>query len=317
MPIAMIIGSCVSLQFGAALASQLFPALGSWGVTTLRLGLAAVVLLLVVRPAVHRWDRVQWRSVILFGLALGAMNGSFYAALSRIPLGTAVAIEFLGPLVLSAVLSRRAADLACVAVALAGVSLFGVESLAGITSLDPLGVVLALVAGLFWACYVLTSARVGETVPGHGGLAVAVGVGALALLPVGAGGVARAVVEPHLLLLAIGCALLASVIPYALELSALRRLPRHVFGILLSLEPAIAAVAGLLLLGQPMTVLGVIAIALVVAASVGTTLTARAAARRAVLPQREPTGEIAIIPPELLGADDELVTTADVQGAGR
>ncbi len=280
MPVAMILGSCVSLQFGAAFAAQLFPSLGSWGVTCLRLGIAAIVLLAIVRPAVHRWDAVQWRAVVLFGLALGAMNGSFYSAIERIPLGAAVAIEFLGPLVLSAVLSRRAADLACVGVALMGVSLFGVESFVGIASLDPLGVAFALTAGAFWACYVLLSARVGQVVPGHGGLAVAVAIGAVALLPLGVGGVARAVVEPHLLLLALGCALLASVIPYVLELSALRRLPRHVFGILLSLEPAVAALAGLILLGQPITVLGVLAVALVIGASVGTTFTARHQARR-------------------------------------
>lgn len=283
MPVAMILGSCVSLQFGAAFAAQLFGSLGSWGVTCLRLGIAAIVLLAIVRPAVHRWDGAQWRAVVLFGVALGAMNGSFYSAIERIPLGAAVAIEFLGPLVLSAVLSRRAADLACVGVALVGVSLFGVESLVGIASLDPLGVVFALTAGVFWACYILTSAQVGQVVPGHGGLAVAVAIGAVALLPLGAGGVARAVVEPHLLLLALGCSLLASVIPYVLELSALRRLPRHVFGILLSLEPAVAALAGLALLGQPITVLGVLAVVLVIAASVGTTLTARREARRPVM----------------------------------
>lgn len=274
-PIAMILGSCVSLQFGAAFAAMLFPLLGSWGVTTLRLGIASVVLCLAVRPAIHRWDRWQWRAVLLFGLAMGCMNGSFYSAIERIPLGTAVAIEFLGPLVLSAVLSRRPLDLLCVLIALAGVSLFGLESLLGVASLDPIGVLFALVAGVFWACYILTSAHVGALVPGHGGLAVAIGIGALALLPLGGGGVVTAVLSPHLLLLALACSLLASLIPYTLELSALRRLPRHVFGILLSLEPAIAALAGLALLSQPITPLALLAIVLVVAASIGTTLTAR------------------------------------------
>ena len=274
-PVAMVLGSCVSLQIGAAFAAQLFGPLGSWGVTCLRLGMAATVLLLAVRPALHRWDRAQWRGVLLFGLALGAMNGSFYASIARIPLGAAVAIEFLGPLVLSAILSRRGADMLCVLVALLGVSMFGVESLTGGAALDPLGVVFALIAGVFWAGYILASAHVGRLVPGHGGLAAAVGIGALAILPLGADGVATGLADPHLALLALGCALLASVIPYSLELSALRSLPSRVFGVLLSLEPAVAGLAGLILLGQPLTALTALAIVLVVAASIGITLTAR------------------------------------------
>lgn len=277
-PVAMILGSCTSLQFGAALAAQLFGELGSWGVTALRLGIAAIVLGIVIRPAVHRWNRAQWRSVLLFGLAMGAMNGCFYASIERIPLGTAVAIEFLGPLVVAAVLSRRRLDLVCVLVALLGVSLFGVESFSGAGSLDLVGVAFALVAAVFWGAYILCSASVGALVPGHGSVAVAMGVGALLILPLGAGGVAHGITNPHLLLLALGCSLLASVIPYTLELSALRRLPRNVFGVLLSLEPAIAALAGLLLLGQAVTLLGIIAIGLVILASMGTTLAPRPAA---------------------------------------
>ncbi|MFE5775004.1 DMT family transporter [Brachybacterium sp. NPDC056505] len=276
----MILGSCTSLQFGAALAAQLFPALGSWGVTCLRLGIAAIVLLVLVRPAVRGWNGGQWRAVLAFGLALGAMNGSFYAAIERIPLGTAVAIEFLGPLVLSAILSRRVADLACVVLALAGIGMFGLESLAGAGALDPIGVLFALIAAVFWGFYVLASAHVGRHVPGQGGLAVALAIGALALLPLGAGGALTAVTRPGLLLLAVATALLASVIPYTLELAALRRLPRHVFGILLSLEPAIATIAGLVLLAQVPTVYGLLAVVLVVAASAGTTITARRAQSR-------------------------------------
>jgi inner membrane transporter RhtA len=276
----MILGSCTSLQFGAALAAHLFPALGSWGTTTVRLGIAALVLLVLVRPAAHRWTRAQWRSVLGFGLAMGAMNGFFYAAIERIPLGTAVAFEFLGPLVLSAILSRRAADLMCVVLALMGIGLFGAESLAGFSGLDPLGVLFALIAAVFWGTYVLASARVGRDVPGQGGLAVAVGIGALAVAPLGAGGVVTAVAHPSLLLLGTATALLASVLPYTLELAALRRLPRNVFGILLSLEPAIATIAGAVLLSQVPSAYGIGAVVLVVAASAGTTLTAQRAARR-------------------------------------
>src|SRR5699024_10102522 len=135
-PVMFILASCVSLQFGAALAVQLFPSLGTWGTTTLRLGLSAVVLLAITRPRIHRFTRDQWIAVIVFGAVVGAMNGSFYAAIERIPLGTAVAIEFLGPLTVSAILSSRRSDLLWVVLALAGVSLFGFESLSGAADLD-------------------------------------------------------------------------------------------------------------------------------------------------------------------------------------
>lgn len=277
-PVLFILGSCISLQFGAALATQLFPALGSWGTTALRLGIAAIVLLVIVRPKLHRFTRQQWIAVLLFGGAIGAMNGSFYAAIARIPLGTAVAIEFLGPLAVSALLSTRRSDLLWVVLALGGVGLFGVESFTGSAALDGLGVLFALVAAVFWGTYILTSARVGKLVPGQDGLAVAMAVGALLVLPFGASGAVTGVLDLHLLALAVGTALLASVLPYTLELAALRRLPRHVFGILLSLEPVIALLAGVLLIGQEATALRVAAAVLVVGASVGITLTARSTA---------------------------------------
>lgn len=277
-PVLFILGSCISLQFGAALATQLFPALGSWGTTALRLGIAAIVLLVIVRPKLHRFTRQQWIAVLLFGGAIGAMNGSFYAAIARIPLGTAVAIEFLGPLAVSALLSTRRSDLLWVVLALGGVGLFGVESFTGAAALDGLGVLFALVAAVFWGTYILTSARVGKLVPGQDGLAVAMAVGALLVLPFGASGAVTGVLDLHLLALAVGTALLASVLPYTLELAALRRLPRHVFGILLSLEPVIALLAGVLLIGQEATALRVAAAVLVVGASVGITLTARSTA---------------------------------------
>lgn len=282
--IGMILASCISLQFGAALAVQLFGPVGTWGVTALRLGFAALVMLVIVRPRVLSWTAAQWRPVLLFGLSVGAMNGFFYASLSRIPMGTAVSVEFLGPLVLSALLSRRRTDLLCVLLALVGVSLFGLESLAGVSDLDPVGVALALLAGVFWACYVLTSAQVGRAGPGHGGLAVAFVVATAMLIPPGASGIAVAVADPHLLLLAAGIGLLSSVIPYSLEISALRRLPSHVFGILLSLEPVVATLAGLILLGQGVSIFSAAAVVLVVAASVGITLNERAVSRVEIVP---------------------------------
>ncbi|MDI6943316.1 EamA family transporter [Microbacterium barkeri] len=290
--VALVIGSCTSLQFGAALAVQLFPELGTWGVTALRLSIAALVLCAAVRPRVRTWTREQWGWVAAYGLSLAAMNGSFYASLERIPLGTAVAIEFLGPLVLAAVLTRRALDFAWVGVALVGMALLGVDSAIGIP-LDGPGVVFALVAAAFWALYIRTSARVGQLVPGMGGLAVALVIASTALLPFGVPAAIEVVAEPHLLVLAVGTALLASVIPYALELMALRRLPQRVFGVLLSLEPVIATAAGWLLLAQAMSPLRIAAIALVVAASVGTALAARRASEDA--PGSALTGAIPVI----------------------
>ncbi len=269
--VAMIVGSCMSLQFGAAAAVHLFDDLGSWGVTQLRLGIAAVILLVVARPRMLRWTWPQWRAITAFGLVLALMNGCFYAAIDRIPLGTAVAVEFLGPLILSATLSRRRSDLAWVGLAFVGMVLLGVDSVLGTTSLDPIGVVFALFAGLFWAGYIMAGASVSARVPGTGGLAAALLIASVALAPIGASAAAPAFVDWRLFALAVGTALLGSVIPYSLELHALRRLPKNVFGVLLSLEPAIAAIAGFLLLHQPIGVLPSLAIAAVIAASIGTT----------------------------------------------
>jgi inner membrane transporter RhtA len=286
----MVLGSCTSLQVGAACAAQLFPRIGSNGATFLRLTVAAVVLVAAARPALHRWTRRQWGSVVLFGLSLAGMNGSFYESIARIPLGTAVTIEFLGPLTLAAVLSRRPRDLTWVALAAAGVGLLGLTGSGTTTgSLDGVGVLFALVAAVFWAAYILASARVGATVPGQGGLAVALVVAALALLPLGAPGALTAVGSTRLLLLAAGTGVLASVIPYSLELAALRRLPPPVFGVLLSLEPAIAATAGWLLLSQRLGGWEAAAVGVVVLASVGSTLTARR-------PQPEPDPAIVVSP---------------------
>ena len=272
----MVLGSCVSLQVGAASAAQLFPTMGSAGVTLLRLLIAAAVLLTVTRPHLHRWTRQQWTTVVAFGLCLAGMNGCFYAAIARIPLGTAVTIEFLGPLVLAAVLSRRVRDVGWVLLAAAGVGLLGVAAQGGSgPGLDGTGVAYALLAGAFWAGYILTSARVGSAVPGQGGLAVALAVGSLALVPVGAAGVTAAGDRPELLLWAAVTALLASVVPYTLELSALRRLTPSVFGVLLSLEPAVAALAGWVLLGQPLGAREAVAVGVVVLASIGSTLFAQ------------------------------------------
>lgn len=285
---ALVLGSCVSLSFGAALATQLFPTLGAWGVTAIRLSIAAIVLLLVVRPAVRAWDRRQWKAAIVFGVALGGMNVAFYAAIDRIPLGPAVAIEFLGPLVLAAVLTRRLADIAWLFLAISGIALLGVEGLVGSDALDPVGIGFALIAAAFWAFYIRASAHAGAVVPGRGALAVAFVVASVLMLPFGVPAAVVAASDPTLILLAIGTALLGSVIPYTLEFSALRMLPQRVFGILLSLEPATATLAGWMLLGQRASPLRLLAIALVIAASVGVSLVRPRDRRGVEAPLTEP-----------------------------
>ncbi|WP_435747062.1 EamA family transporter [Microbacterium sp. PMB16] len=273
--VALVVGSCLSLPFGAAVAAQIFPALGPWGVTSLRVAIAALLLVVIVRPRPGRWTRKQWVAATLFGVSLAAMNGFFYAAIDLIPLGPAVAIEFLGPLVLAAVLTRRIADAAWVGVALVGIALLGIDGMIGAEPLDPLGVLFILIAAGFWAMYIRMSARVGALIPGTGGLAMGLVVAAVLLLPVGVPTVSVIAGDMQLLLLAAITAVLSSVIPYSFELAALRRLPQRVFGVLLSLEPAFATLAGWLILGQDATPLRMLAIALVIAASVGTTLGVR------------------------------------------
>lgn len=275
----LVLGSCSSLQVGAAFATRLFPTTGAGGATLLRLGFAACLMLALTRPNVRAWSREQWRAVVLLGLSLAVTNGFFYAAISRVPLGVAVTVQFLGPLTLAAVLSRRARDLGWVAIAAVGVLILGWRDGGGPAAsgarLDALGLGFALVAGLGWALYILAGARMGKAVEGRGGLAVSLAVGALTLLPFGARGATHITERPVLLLVAAGTAVMGSVVPYTLELSALRRIPRRAFGILLSLEPGIAAFAGWLLLSQSIGIVSVFAIAVVVAASVGSTATAR------------------------------------------
>lgn len=275
----LVIGSCISLQFGAALAVQIFPHAGAWGVSMLRLLLAGLILWAVVRPQVWLWNAHQWRRVIIFGISLGLMNSFFYASLEHISLGMAVTIEFLGPLLLAAFLSRRLLDLVWVGLAAAGLGLIGWDALLGSSHLAPAGVTLALIAGVFWVCYILASAKVGQIIPGQGGLAVAFVIGAVAAAPLGTPGALTILTDTNLALLVVGTALLGSLVPYSLELMALRRLPPGVFGILLSLEPVFAAFFGWLLLSQGLSTWQVAAIVLVITASVGVTWSQRRAER--------------------------------------
>jgi inner membrane transporter RhtA len=271
-----VLGSCTSLQVGAALAMRLFAVTGAPGATLLRLGIAAAVLLAATRPRVRSWRPAQWRAVGLYGISLAGTNAFFYAALARLPLGTAVTIQFLGPLTLAAVLSRRWRDGCWVLLAVAGVGALGLRSTAASGHfLNLAGVAFVLVSAAFWALYIVAGSRASKAVPGRGGLAVAMVIGALAVAPFGAHAALQVTARPSLLLVALGMAVLASVVPYTLELAAMRRAPRRVFGILLSLEPGVATLAGWALLGQGTSPVALTAIAAVVLASVGATLTAR------------------------------------------
>jgi inner membrane transporter RhtA len=268
----LVLCSIVSVQVGAGVARRLFDDLGASGVTLLRLGLSGLLLLVLLRPRVHRWSRRSWQAALLLGGAMAGMNLVFYLSLRTVPLGIAVTVEFIGPLLLALVQTRRLVDLLWALLAAAGVVLLGFSPSAGI----PLtGLLLAFVAGLFWAGYILASAHVGQVLPGVEGLAVALGVASLLVLPFGLGEASAVVDKPSLLLAAAAVALLASVIPYGLELSALRRLPTRVFGILMSAEPAAAAVSGLVVLGQKLHLRELAALALVSVASAGITLARR------------------------------------------
>lgn len=268
----LVLTAIVSVQVGSSLAKTLFDDLGAAGVTLLRLGLAGLLLLLVLRPAVRSWSRASWTASLLLGVAMAGMNLTFYLALRTVPLGVAVTVEFLGPLLLALVQTRRGIDLVWAALAAAGVALLGLDTSGDI----PLsGLLLAFVAGLFWAGYIVASARVGQVLPGTAGLAVALAFAALLVLPFGVSGASAVLERPALLLAALGVALLSSVISYGLELSALRRIPTQVFGILMSLEPAAAAVAGLVVLGEQLGTREVVALVMVSLASGGITLARR------------------------------------------
>ncbi|MFI1048352.1 EamA family transporter [Streptomyces griseoruber] len=278
-PVGLVLAGGISVQFGGALAVTLMPRAGALGVVALRLAVAAVVLLVVCRPRLRGHSRADWGTVVVFGVTMAAMNGLFYQAVDRIPLGPAVTLEVLGPLALSVLASRRALNLVWAGLALAGVFLLGGGGFAG---LDPVGVAFALGAGAMWAAYIVFSARTGRRFPQADGLALAMAVGALLFLPLGVAESGAKLADPVTLGLGAAVALLSSVLPYTLELLALRRLPASTFAILMSLEPAIAATAGLLVLGQSLTLPETAAIALVVAASMGAVRTQVGRGKRAV-----------------------------------
>lgn len=254
------------MQFGGALAVTLMPRVGALGVVTLRLFVAALVLLVVCRPKVRGYTRADWGTIVVFGATMAAMNGLFYQSVDRIPLGAAVTLEVLGPLALSVVASRRALNLVWAGLALGGVFLLGGG---GFSGLDPVGVAFALSAGAMWAAYIVFSARTGRRFPQADGLALAMVVAAVLFMPLGIVESGAKLLNPTTFALGGAVAILSSVLPYTLELLALRRLPASTFAIMMSLEPAIAATAGFLVLGQALSATEALAIAFVIAASMG------------------------------------------------
>lgn len=276
-PVALAVGalliSMVSYQCGASLAKHLFPAVGAQGATAYRLGLSAVILLLWRRPWRRLGAGANWRALWAYGLSMGVMNLVFYMSLRTIPLGIAVALEFTGPLALAVFSSRRLIDFVWIALVVAGLLLL-LPLRGEVHSLDPVGVMYALAAGLGWALYIVFGKKAGDA---HGADAVTWGtsIGALLAIPFGVAHAGSALFSPALLPYALGVALLSSALPYSLEMVSLTRLPARTFSTLLSLEPAVAAMAGVMLLGERLSFLQWTAIAAIIVAAAGTALSVR------------------------------------------
>jgi inner membrane transporter RhtA len=271
-PSCQVLLSSFVIQIGMALSKVLFDTLGSSGAAFLCKGMAAIMLLFMLRPRLqgHRWQ--AYGIVGLYGLAIACMNLSIFAAIDRVPLGVASTLEFIGPLGVSVIGSRRPLDLLWVALASTGVFLLApIQS----THLDPLGIGFALLSGLCWAGYILLSAPVGRAIPGGGGLALGITIAALFMAPFGVSQGGLALLNPWILTIGIAAGLLTTVVPYSLEFVALRRMSPRIFGVLMSVEPAIAALVGLLFLQETLGVQSLVAIALVITAAIGATLWGR------------------------------------------
>ena len=270
-PVTAVLLAILSVQGGAAIAKGLFPVLGSLTTTALRICLSAVMLLALFRPSSR--EVRHWRFVVPYGLVLAAMNFVFYLSLARIPLGLAVALEFVGPLALAVLSSRRPLDFLWVAMAAAGIWLIHPRGDGG---LDMLGAVFALLAGGLWAAYIVLGGRLSREVASGTAVALGLSVAAVAVLPftVASGGLAR--LTPPLFAAGAAVALLSSAIPFTLEMQALSAMPARTFSVLMSLEPAAAALCGLIFLDERLTAAQWAAVALVIAASAGAAATARA-----------------------------------------
>ena len=275
IPLAALLVAMVSVQIGAALVKGLFPRVGVAGATTLRLALASLMLLAVWRP----WRRLpkarETGSLLIYGVAMGVMNLCFYSALARIPLGIAVALEFTGPLAVAMAASRRAVDF--VWVALAALGLVALLPLGlGHAPLSPSGVAFALAAGACWALYIVFGQKAGAL---HGGMSTALGtvIAAVVIMPVGLVQASAALFDPRILAVACSVAFLSSALPYSLEMFALTRLPTRTFGVLMSAEPALGAMSGWCFLAERLSLIQWAAVASIMLASAGSTITSRRA----------------------------------------
>lgn len=276
LSVAALVTGMVSLQCGATFAKSLFPAVGAAGTSALRVGFSALILIAVWRPWRRSLPAREAGWIALYGTALGLMNLLFYLALARLPLGPAVAIEFVGPLAVALIASRRRSDFLWIGVAVLGLTLL--LPIAATDGLDPVGVLLDLGAAAAWALYILFGQRAGRI---DGGQAVSLGMltAALVVAPFGVAEAGPGLFAPDVLLGGFAVAVMSSALPYSLEMAALRRLDRKSFGVLMSLEPAVAACAGLLVLGERISLVQGVAIGLVIAASVGITVGSRQPAR--------------------------------------
>lgn len=271
--VTLLIGMC-SIQYGATLSRALFPILGATGATFWRLTLAAILLGLISRPWKTHLSRAQLKGVLFYGCALGIMNLTFYFAIERIPLGVAVALEFTGPLAVAIYNSRRIVDF--IWATLAAIGLYLLLPLTNTSTLDPIGVAMALTAGFCWALYIIFGQRTSQNLPG--GLAATWGMifAAMVVFPVGVVKLGLDLWQPQLAIMAILVSVFSSALPYSLEMIALKRLKAHTFSILMSLEPAIATLMGLIFLGEYLGTIEIIAIACIMLASLGSALTQKA-----------------------------------------
>ncbi|ROR11185.1 threonine/homoserine exporter RhtA [Erwinia sp. JUb26] len=280
LPVLLLLIAMTSIQGGAALAKSLFPLVGAPGITALRLGLGTLILCVVFKPWRLRFQRSQILPLIIYGLSLGGMNYLFYLSISTVPLGIAVALEFTGPLALALASSRRPLDFLWVVLALLGL-LFLLPLGENVSSVDPVGALLALGAGALWAVYIITGKRAGSQ---HGPATAAMGslIGALVFVPLGltfanSGGWALSLIP-----IGLAIAVLSSALPYSLEMVALTRMPARTFGTLMSLEPAMAAISGILFLGEVLSLVQWLALLAIILASAGSTLTLRPAKAKIV-----------------------------------
>jgi len=268
-PTGLLLLAMASIQIGAAIAKNLFVTLGTGGTVFLRVGFAAILLMIIWRPNLRQLKWSQYNGLLLLGLSIAGLNLAFYEAIARIPLGIAVTIEFIGPLGISLFGSRRWRDLIWVGLAATGIILLAPFDRA---SLDPIGVGFALLAGACWAAYILFSVRVGQTLPGGSGLALAMSIAALLIMPFGLFEGGTRLLNPSNLYLGLIVALLASLIPFSLEYEALKRIPARVFGVLMSLDPVVAVIVGFVILGEQLGLQSIIAISCITLAAIGVTV---------------------------------------------